>query len=273
MDIFKYEVLVYKSQTILSSSTIFLSLPQCSAMYIRVPQEVLEHVIDSTAQDPALDPTVYGTLRALSLTSHGCVPRSRFNLFHHVVLRTGFQIAKFAESIADNTHLATMVVVVTIAPRPPGFISFSLPLRKLKGIKHVNIGVDWTKYPPLYAGRTLCFASVRHLQLAGTTFRDLADFVRVVRTFPDIRTLELACVAFEKGHIEGGRPEPPWDILSRGVSRKLSRVHVTVRLEATPISHESLTQFSAESTCTGHNARPWIHCHATNTTDCSVYPA
>ncbi|KAI0747941.1 hypothetical protein C8Q80DRAFT_704100 [Daedaleopsis nitida] len=163
---------------------------------MRLPMEVLEHIMDSGTQDPTLDLMVYPTLLAWSLTLRALVPRSRINLFKHVLIRTNRQAQSFETIIGAKPYLAAYVVEVTVTPLRPQVLSFALLLRALTGLKHVTFGLDWTRYPSWYASgaHMTCFKAVRRLKLVGNTFNNVADLIRLVRAFPELETLVMVDV-------------------------------------------------------------------------------
>ena len=194
----------------------------------RLSIELQERIMDFGTVDPTDDPTVYPTLCAWSLTHSSLYPRSRVNLFYHVHISSESQFTRFTTVVAENPQLATSVVKVTLAPHPSSLLPFAIPMKWLKNMQHINIGIDWTKYPSWYALRMGCFEHVQCLQLADTSFRDPKGLVRLLQAFPELRTLRLTAVKFEKDASKWAQRDKHG--CGKTVPRKLEVVCIIVRI-------------------------------------------
>ena len=159
----------------------------------KVPWEIIGYFVDSCFED-------YSSLRQLALTCHGLLPRARVALFRHVRILTRSSLENFMNAIFTNTRLAGLVVQLTVIPADsdmlfPPFTSFSFALQKLRTM---SLGVDPTLSTPYHASHSLRFNSVISLEISNVTFRDLNDLVKLLWTFPELRSLELGTIAFKR---------------------------------------------------------------------------
>ena len=156
-----------------------------------VPWEIIDSIVDSCWED-------YDTLRQLALTCQGLLHRSRIILFHHVRIRRRSSLLQFINTISTKNELAALVVKLSIVPEHsdmllPPFTSFSRVFRKLRAM---SLGVDPTLSTPPHAALFLRYSSVLSLEIANVAFRDHRDLVKLLWTFPKVRTLELGAITF-----------------------------------------------------------------------------
>ena len=156
-----------------------------------VPWEIIDSIVDSCSED-------YDTLRQLALTCQELLHRSRIILFHHVRIRRRSSLLQFIDTISTKKELAALVVKLTIVPEHsdmllPPFASFWQVFRELRAM---SLGVDPTLSTPPHAALSLRYTSVLSLEIANVAFRDHRDLVKLLWTFPKIRTLELGAITF-----------------------------------------------------------------------------
>ncbi|TBU32303.1 hypothetical protein BD309DRAFT_854809 [Dichomitus squalens] len=170
-----------------------------------IPVEIAERIIDCCSQVPPthLYHISYPILRSCARVCREWRPRSQFNLFHHVVLRTPVQMGLFQDVIRSDPAFLAMVIEVTLAPSTATYLPFVLLLRKLNKACHVNVGLDWGAYPPRYTDRMGYFGQVHRLHLVGAAFKDLCELQGVIASFPGLRSLQLTAVKVKKQSSQG----------------------------------------------------------------------
>ncbi|TBU66041.1 hypothetical protein BD310DRAFT_837509, partial [Dichomitus squalens] len=156
-----------------------------------VPWEIIEHCVDSCSED-------YSTLKQWALTCHALLPRTRTALFRHVRIRTRLSLSRFVGSISTKPELAMLVLQLSIIPACSDalyapFMSFSRLFRRLRAM---SLGVDPTLSTPPYAASFLRYDAVISVEIAKVAFRDHSDFVKLLWTFPHVRTLRLGAITF-----------------------------------------------------------------------------
>ena len=158
----------------------------------KVPWEIIEYFVDLCWAD-------YGSLRQLALTCQGLLPRSRMILFRHVRIHTRTSLSCFVNAISTRPELAGLVVELTIIPVHSDmslFAPFTSFSRVFPSLRAMSLGVDPTLSTPHYAPHSLRFNSVLSLEIADVTFRDHSDLVKLLWTFPKLRTLRLGAITF-----------------------------------------------------------------------------
>ena len=206
------------------------------AMCLALPWEVIERVIDHSADDTK-------TLRSFALTCRDLHPRSAIHLYRHLIFWTRGQTFDLCDVLQAKPHLQRCVKSVYI---PIGQFSPHPLLRMLPHLSKITIGErgylrrSHRSFLPSPILRS-CHQFGQHIQtlsLRWTTFRFLSDFAAVLLSFPRIHTLFCVYVRAEKDDIVPRQPEGvdwerPWSI-----TRRLSqRLHLRTLYVSTCYPH------------------------------------
>ncbi|KAI0357794.1 hypothetical protein OH77DRAFT_1300707 [Trametes cingulata] len=185
------------------------------------PIEVCERIIDCCfhLKHPSRG---YATLGACALTCSAWLPRSRYNLFYKVHLRSRKQCDQYLAVVAEHPERAGWVRVLEIYAKDRYW-----PLSQLIAPhRHANchelfLWVTWTSFPPHYMYRVLgpllrhC-TNITKLHLDLETFRTLSEMDCIVLSMPQLQILRIV-----------GEPDPEWSRILWQPKRRQSCTSLT----------------------------------------------
>ncbi|KAH9886227.1 hypothetical protein C8Q73DRAFT_283667 [Cubamyces lactineus] len=189
------------------------------------PQEIYDILIDHCRRDTP-------TLLQCALTCRAWLPRSRYNLYHIVILRQREQLTGFSRTLAIAPQIADLVQELVLAPpgedQPTIVRSATAVLAyKLPHMRKFSIVQPPFMYPDVRGQveislRTACylalFPRLTHLALIDVSLSSFLDFVRLITALPYLTTLECRSILWEnQGAIAPNSPmnDPGWLGLER----------------------------------------------------------
>ena len=177
-------------------------------MSTQLPLEVLEAVIDQASDNPM-------SLRNLSLTCATLVPRSRYHLFSHFIIRTVQQLEESSEFLDSCSWLPPLILKVSLFATIPqnnskrhillDVVPIHL-LTRLPNLRAWTTGTeDWepTVVVPslaLHHFALRCYRKhgghIRSLELSFIEFRSKSDFKGLISAFTDLDSLTCYGIRF-----------------------------------------------------------------------------
>ncbi|KAF9813680.1 hypothetical protein IEO21_05451 [Rhodonia placenta] len=154
-----------------------------------LPIELFELIIDFCRYDRP-------TLRACALTCRAWLPRSRYNMFHDVVLHSMKQLGYFSGLVAAEPRFGALVKSLHVAPyrgHGEAYATFPFVLGdKLSRLEHLSIDLRRDFYPCVhdnFLASLSCFSTVTSLALRRVQFPSFHDFALLLAAFPKLAHL------------------------------------------------------------------------------------
>ncbi|TBU56148.1 WD40 repeat-like protein [Dichomitus squalens] len=169
----------------------------------RLPVEVIERIIDSSADDPR-------TLSTFSLCCRTLLPRSRRHLFVRICIRTFeqmYSVSAFLQSRPWLTPLVGQVKISACSPGPssaPAALLAVVPLpllTRLPNLRHWTMAQEWFISKGDMLAGVLSFnrhalagfeqygTRIHKLTIRGLQFSTCADMGRFLLAFPNVQSL------------------------------------------------------------------------------------
>ncbi|KAI0767587.1 hypothetical protein C8Q74DRAFT_965868 [Fomes fomentarius] len=154
----------------------------------RPPIEMCEHIIDSVGHRTGW----YHT----ALVCSAWLPRSRFNLYHHISLQRPKQADLLLQTLEENSRLAHLVVglEVGIVLHPLPYTPFAQLFHLLQNCVILDLrDIDWETYPPRFVDTCLYRISLMGIadfkvKVSRSTARRL---LRLIRSLTKLEQLTL----------------------------------------------------------------------------------
>ena len=166
-----------------------LHRPQVIMNSPRLPLEVIEQVIDGSADHPK-------TLQHLALTCCRLRPRARLVMFARVRFKNHDQICEFVDFLQDNPHLKLVVRSITMPPIAfpgPSLLSILPNLSSIKCAPPQNSPAGGAHFLALHHTSLACSRRIgrciQTLCLSNIFFRTSPEFIQLLLAFQNITHL------------------------------------------------------------------------------------
>ncbi|KAI0357804.1 hypothetical protein OH77DRAFT_1302111 [Trametes cingulata] len=162
----------------------------------RFPIEVCERIIDRCL-DFRYNSDQYVTLKACALTCSAWLPRSRYNMFYKVDLRSRAQCDRYLAAVAEHPERAGWVRVLEIGAKDQYWPLSQLIAPHLHANCHeLHLWVSWWNFPPHYIYKVLCpllrrCKNIIKLHLALLDMRSLSEMSCIVLSMPWLQSLTI----------------------------------------------------------------------------------
>ena len=165
---------------------------------LTLPLEVIEHVIDESADDPR-------TLQSCTLICRQLRPRSFSLILHrHVFLQSRDQVSDFCDFLTENTELRSLIKALTIFPD-----EFT-PIPLVNMLPHLStlLFTGSTRSPvKLHRALLNCYHSfgkrIHTLSLKRLSFQTESDLFRLLLAFPTMTQVTCSEISIKPPTREG----------------------------------------------------------------------
>ena len=141
--------------------------------------------------------TCYSSWKTTALVCRAWHLRSRYNIFHTVVLWKPNHVERLIQTVSDRTPLGSLRlslvrrIHIYTDLEDPKFIPFASLFRVFKGPLRIHVNVDW-KSAPLWYLKSAISSRPNIVELGlGTTSLNMSDVCRFIWSLPELHTLRL----------------------------------------------------------------------------------